>query len=140
MERFSHTAIATQALWRQHGEQGSKWFHRLGKPPTHSIPLVAIQPPVGPKVTLAQHGKPAMDAAIHQHYLGPQGVFAPSQTSANARATMLASIQTTVPNNLNHHILVGELLASADAPSALLALLSSLRKALVLLCTQPHRP
>ena len=105
MERFSHTDIATQALWRQHGEQGSKWFHRLGKPPTHSIPLVAIQPPVGPKVTLAQHGKPAMDAAIHQHYLGPQGVFAPSQTSANARATMLASIQTTVPNNLNHHIL-----------------------------------
>jgi exonuclease III len=102
----AYQAEATTALWAHHGEQGTKWFHRLGKAPTPTIPLLAIKQQNGASVSLARDGKPVMDAAIVQHFVGPGGVFAPPpQPNQSDTNTMLNSLDRTVPNHLHQHAL-----------------------------------
>ena len=95
-------ADAAAALWAHHGEQGTKWFHRLGKQPPPPLPLLAVKQPGGATITLARDGKPAMDAAIMQHFVGPGGVFAPPPEPPQQEVdTMLNSVDRTVPADLH---------------------------------------
>ena len=96
--------VATDALWQRFGEQGTKWFHRLGQVPHKRVPLLAVQGPGGARVSLKHDGKSAMDAAITSHFVGPNGVFAPSHIDQQASAEVLDSIAATVPVSLHAHI------------------------------------
>lgn len=93
--------LATTALWRRYGEQGTRFFHRVGKLPAPRVPMVAVNPPGGARVSLAEHGKPAMDAAIAAHFVGPHGVFSQPTTCPAAAQQVLGSITRTVPANLH---------------------------------------
>jgi exonuclease III len=106
MEGTTRQEEALHALWHQHGEQGTKWFHRLGKSPSASVPLIAIKKANGERVSLSEHGRLAMDAAFTEHYVGSGGVFAqPSGISAENRIIMLDSIDAFVPGHLHDDIL-----------------------------------
>jgi hypothetical protein len=93
---------ASAALWHRYGEQGTRWFHRLGRTVPRRVPLLAVQPPSGQRVALDSHGqgKHAMDAAIVQHFVGPSGVFAPAAIDAAAGAQLLQAIDRKVPDSM----------------------------------------
>lgn len=96
-DRAAQQHTAAGALWRRYGEQGTKWFHRLGRVPYSKVPIVALKLPGGQRVSLEHDGKPAMDAAITSHFVGPSGVFAAPHTSPQDVAAMLSTITRTVP-------------------------------------------
>ena len=98
---------AAMALWQRYGEQGTKWFHRLGRKPQPQVPLVAVARPDGTVARLADEGgKAAMDAAIADYFTGPQGVFATPHAHAGHSAAVLASVEHTVPPQL-HSLVAG---------------------------------
>lgn len=103
VQRAADTQLkAAAALWHGFGEQGTRWFHRLGRAPQPQVPLLSLQTPSGQRASLRGdgQGKAEMDAVIEEHYVGPGGVFAPAVGDAAAEAQVLQAVDRQVPSHL----------------------------------------
>ena len=91
--------VAAEAAWAVYGEQGTSWFHRLGRQVAQHVPLTQLRAADGSVASLAAPGgKTAMDAIIAQHFGAEQGgLFAPQQADRAAQAVLLAAVDTFVP-------------------------------------------
>jgi hypothetical protein len=96
-------------LWEVYGEQGTKWFHRLGRPrPNAQVGMTAVavhsQPAEGdirPHVVSVHDrgGVAAVGAALSAYFDGsqPGGLFAPGQVDPDAQELLLGALDAKVP-------------------------------------------
>jgi hypothetical protein len=95
-ERGDGESRALGALWAAYGEQGTGWFHRLGKEPPDRFPMLQVRDPAGGEpVSLCTAAGAAQAGSILADYFDaeePTGLFHPRAVSEEAQNVMLGSV------------------------------------------------
>ena len=88
------------ALWENYGEQGTMWFHRLGREPSSNQPLRSVRDPSGqPAAQLdSWAGVDKAGDLLADFFDGslPSGLFHPAPVSTAAQDLLLHSIDKTL--------------------------------------------
>jgi hypothetical protein len=87
---------ALGALWAEYGEQGTLWFHRLGKQQPEKFPFMQVKAGgQGPAISLmTQQGAGQAGSVLADYFDGdiPTGLFHPRHTSAPAQDLLLGAV------------------------------------------------
>jgi Reverse transcriptase (RNA-dependent DNA polymerase) len=87
---------ALGALWATYGEQGTGWFHRLGKQPPDRFPILQLRQPEGgdPVGLCTAEGALRAGSLLADYFDGeqPTGLFHPRPVSQPAQEVLLDSI------------------------------------------------
>ena len=98
--REAERSIPLEAMWAEHGERSSYWFHRLGRLPNSNQPISQVKDPAGGALascataagtTLAGH-------RLADFFDGEKvgGLFYPAHVDAAQQAALLADIDSTL--------------------------------------------
>jgi exonuclease III len=99
-QQVSARARTLDALWESYGEQGTMWFHRLGRTPADKQPIRSIRDPSGqpPAMLDSQAGVAQAGELLASFYDGslPSGLFHPAPVSTADQDLLLQAIDTTL--------------------------------------------
>lgn len=89
--------VALGALWERYGEQGTAWFHRLGKPTPDQHPILEVRDPAGGEAAQLHtvEGIGLAKDRLADYFDGdrPGGLFHPGAPDVGAQDQLLGSLQ-----------------------------------------------
>ncbi|PNH05108.1 Transposon TX1 uncharacterized protein [Tetrabaena socialis] len=96
---------AAEALYGSQGEQGTRWFHSLGRAPrAEQQPIVCLQVPgdAAPASLAQADFSSTISRAATAHFSSdaPTGLFRPGAVDVPAQQTLLAQLRRTLPPEL----------------------------------------
>lgn len=99
-QAVSQTALTLDALWETYGEQGTMWFHRLGRSPAAAQPFRMVKDPSGgPPASLATPAGFAQAKHLLADFFdgsNPTGLFHPAVVDLPSQDELLAAIDCTL--------------------------------------------
>lgn len=102
-QRGDRESRALGALWAAYGEQGTGWFHRLGKQAPDQFPILQVRDPAGgpPACLSTAEGALRAGSLLADYFDGdqPEGLFHPRQVSQPAQEVLLDSIDRVLSDS-----------------------------------------
>lgn len=99
-QRGDSESRALGALWAAYGEQGTGWFHRLGKEAADRSPILQVRDPDGgePVSLCTPEGAQRAGSILADYFDGeePMGLFRPRGVSEQAQDILLGSVDTVL--------------------------------------------
>ena len=89
-ERAAASKLAEDVLWQDYGEQGTYWFHRMGRAATPLEQLVSVTTADGSQRSFASDDSTERDAAAERLAAFYEGLFTPVATDVAAQDSILA--------------------------------------------------
>jgi hypothetical protein len=130
-ERAATSKQAEDVLWQDYGEQGSYWFHRMGRAATPLEQIVSVATADGTRRSFASDDPTERAAAAERLASFYEGLFTPVITDAAAQDTILAA----TPQRLSP-----EACKDAEGPDGLPALTPACFKAALAAAPRGKRP
>ena len=98
--QVSKQGLTLDALWGSYGEQGTMWFHRLGREPKDAQPMRLVRNPAGgPPADLSTvAGVNTAKGLLADFFDGslPSGLFHPAAVDAAAQDALLQTLDATL--------------------------------------------
>ena len=100
LQAVSQNTLTLDALWESYGEQGTMWFHRLGRSPAASQPFRTVKDPSGAApASLATHAGFAQAKDLLANFFdgtNPTGLFHPAVVDTPSQDELLQAIDSTL--------------------------------------------